>query len=135
MTQVVYPHDDVHSEIAIAWRGTKVKIRKTDPTAMSPARAAAGPRPLSPRAQARLEQYEQMRRSVVARLQGPDDVFEIRLEAGEKAATIRQRLLKVAADQQVEIAVRMRGDSLLVGLMTPERRTRRGRRPKAAASA
>lgn len=102
---------------------------------MNPSRAEAGPRPLSPRAQARLEQYEQIRKSVISRLKGPDDVFEIKLEPGEKAATIRQRLLKVAADQQVEVAVRMRGDSVLVGLMTPDRRTRRGRRPKAAASA
>ena len=112
-----------------------MKIRKTAASAMNPAGAAARPRALSPRAQARLEQYEQMRKAVIGRLKGPDDVFEIKLEPGEKAATIRQRLMKVAADQQVEIAVRLRGDGLLVGLMTPERRTRRGRRPKAAASA
>jgi hypothetical protein len=111
-----------------------VKIRKTDPAAMRPVPTVVR-RALSPRAQARLAQYEVLRKSVISRLDGPDDVFEVRLEPGEKAVTIRQRLLKVAADANVEIAVRNRGDHLLVGLMTPERRSRRGRRPKSEAGA
>ena len=107
-----------------------MKIRKTDASAMAPAPSRPA-RTLSPAAQARLEQAELLRRSVIDRLEGPDDVFKVALEEGEKATTIRQRLLKVAIEQGKEIAVQVRGDHLLVGLMTPERRPRRGRRPKA----
>jgi hypothetical protein len=110
-----------------------VKIRKTDASAMAPAPARTV-RALSPAAQARLEQFELLRKSVIARLQSPDDVFRVALDAGEKPATIRQRLLKIAADEGKEIAVQVREDHLLVGLMTPERKPRRGRKPKAAAA-
>ena len=109
-----------------------MKIRKSDPAAMSPKRVAAA-RPLSPRARARLEQTELLNKAVLSKLNGPEDVFEVKLEAGEKAATIRQRLLRAAADRNLEIAIRIRDDSVFVGLMTPERRSRRGRKPKAAA--
>lgn len=110
-----------------------MKIRKTDAAAMAPAPARPA-RALSPAAQARNEQYELLRKSVVDRLQGPDDVFKVALDDGEKPATIRQRLMKIATNDGKEIAVQVRGDHLLVGLMTPERRPRRGRRPKAAAA-
>ncbi len=109
-----------------------MKIRKSDPSAMSTSRTAAA-RPLSPRAQARLEQTELINKQVLSKLNGPEDVYEVRLEAGEKPATIRQRLLRAAADRKMEIAIRIRGESLFVGLMTPERRSRRGRKPKSAA--
>ncbi len=112
-----------------------MKIRKTDPAAMTPAVAPKPVRTLSPAAQARLEQYETLRKSVIDRLQTPDDVFKVALDDGEKPATIRQRLLKVARDAGKEIAVQLRGDHLLVGLMTPERRPRRGRRPKSETAA
>ncbi|MGC8635189.1 MAG: hypothetical protein ACP5VP_11120 [Candidatus Limnocylindrales bacterium] len=111
-----------------------MKIRKTDAAAMR-SEPSSQARPMSPAAQARLVQAELLRKSVIDRLQSPDDVFRVALEAGEKAATIRQRLLKVAKEAGKEIAVQVRGDQLLVGLMTPERRPRRGRRPKAAPEA
>jgi hypothetical protein len=111
---------------------TGVKIRRADPAVMAP---AATRKNLSPRQQARLAEYEAIRKKIIAQLAGPDDVFEIVLEPGEKLATIRQRVNRVAADQGVEVAVRVRGDRLYVGLMTPERRSRRGLRPKAAAPA
>jgi len=118
--------------IGIVSKGYRVvKIRKTDASAMAP--SPAKPPGHEPGAQARLAQAELLRKSVIDRLEGPDDVFRVALEEGEKAGTIRQRLLKVAAEAGKEIAVQMRGDHLLVGLMTPERRPRRGRRPKTAA--
>jgi hypothetical protein len=107
---------------------TGVKIRRADPAVMAP----AAKKSLSPRQQARLAEYETIRRKIIAHLAGPEDVFEIVLEPGEKLATVRQRVNRVAADQGVEVAVRVRGDRLFVGLMTPERRTRRGRKPRAA---
>jgi hypothetical protein len=59
-------------------------------------------------------------------------VFEVRLDKSDKAPTVRQRLLKVAAEQGVEIAVAKYENGFLVGLMTPERRARRrGRKPAA----
>lgn len=111
-----------------------MKIRKTDAAAMA-AQAARPARALSPAAQARLAQYEMLRRSVIDRIQGPDDVFRVALEEGEKPATIRRQLLLVAKDAGKEIAVQVRGDHLLVGQMTPDRRPRRGRRPKSAGAA
>lgn len=109
-----------------------MKIRRADAAVMA---SASTRKNLSPRQQARLAEYEAIRRKIIAHLAGPDDAFEIVLEPGEKLATIRQRVNRVAADQGVEVAVRVRGDRLYVGLMTPERRSRRGRRPKAAAPA
>ena len=111
-----------------------MKIRKTDSSAMEPELARPA-RALSPAAQARLAQYETLRKSVVDRLGGPGDVFRVTLEEGEKPSTIRQRLLKVAQEAGKEIAVQNRGDHLLVGLLTPERKPRRGRRPKSASEA
>jgi len=45
---------------------------------------------------------------------------------------VRQRLLRVASTLGTEVAVRKHGTGFVVGLMTPERRTRRGR-PRASA--
>jgi hypothetical protein len=102
-----------------------VKVRKADPALMD----KAGPRThkLSPAALVREQQQRQFKR-LIGQLKGPQQVFEVRLEATEKPITIRQRLLRVAADANVEIAVRKHGDGFLVGLLTPERRTNRGRR-------
>lgn len=119
------------NDASATWGTGAVKIRKTDAAAMAPAPARPA-RALSPAAQARIEQYEILRKSVIDRLQGPDDVFKVALDAGEKPATIRQRLMKIATNEGKEIAVQVHGDHLLVGLMTAERRPRRGRRPKSA---
>jgi hypothetical protein len=87
-------------------------------------------RQLSPAARAREQQYRQFKR-LIGQLTGPDQVFAVHLDATEKPITIRQRLLHVAAESHVEIAVRKHGDGFLVGLLTPERRTNRGRRQTA----
>jgi hypothetical protein len=60
-------------------------------------------------------------------------VYEVTLEDGEKAATVRQKLLKASRLADVEIAVRKspRG-GCYVGLMTPARRSTRGRKPRTA---
>ncbi|MGO9177962.1 MAG: hypothetical protein ACLQHS_01630 [Candidatus Limnocylindrales bacterium] len=110
-----------------------MKIRKTDASAMAPA-PSRPVRALSAAANARLEQYELLRKSVIDRLQGPDDVFKVALDEGEKPATIRQRLLRIAGEEGKEVVVQMRGDHLLVGLMTPDRKPRRGRKPRLSAA-
>lgn len=88
-------------------------------------------RQLSPRAAARQKQESQFGR-MIRKLRAPDDVFEIALDGDEKPITIRQRLLKVAGEAGIEIAVRRRDNGFLVGLMTPDRQERRGRRAKNA---
>lgn len=108
-----------------------VKIRAvSDPSVMEYRSRPAKRKELSPRARARMEQERQFRR-LMNRLTDTSKVFRIKLAADEKAVTVRRRLQQVAQDNGKEIAVRPVGDALYVGLMTPERRPRRGRRPKA----
>ena len=83
-------------------------------------------RELTPKTIARRQQYEQMR-ALVRDLTDERQVFEVELEDGEKPLTVRQRLLRAAVETGKEIAVRRYGKGFAVGLMTPERRDRRGR--------
>ena len=91
------------------------------------------PRELSPAALARQKEYDRLR-DLMGKLTEPDQVYEIVLEANEKPLTVRQRLLRVAKDSGKEIVVRKYGKNFAIGLMTPERRSRRGRKPKGADS-
>jgi hypothetical protein len=102
-----------------------VTVRKADPALMD--KGSQRPRALSPAALAREQQQRQFKR-LIGQLKGPEQVFEVRLDPSEKPITIRQRLLRVAAEENVEIAVRKHREGFLVGLLTPERRTNRGRR-------
>ncbi len=103
-----------------------VKIRRVDRALMDkPQRAAR--KKLTPR-----ERQQRQFARLIRQLSGPDDVFEVALGATDKPLTIRQRLLRVAADEGVDIAVRKHGSGFVVGLMTPERRSNRGRRRAAA---
>ena len=102
-----------------------VTVRKADPALMDKGSQRA--RELSPAAREREEQHRKFKR-LIGQLKGPEQVFEVRLDATEKPITIRQRLLRVAAEANVEIAVRKHGEGFLVGLLTPDRRTNRGRR-------
>jgi hypothetical protein len=110
-------------------RNNMVTVRKADPALMD--RGTQSPRELSPAAREREQQIKQFRR-LIGQLKGPEQVFEVRLDPTEKPITIRQRLLRVAAEANVEIAVRKHNDGFLVGLLTPERRTNRGRRAATA---
>lgn len=115
-----------------------VRIRSVaDPSVLEYKPRPRKPRELGPRAKERLAQERKFARGIIAKLTDPSRVFEVKLGPQEKPITVRRRLLKVAADANVEIAVRPFGDRLFVGLMTPERRSRRGRKPgsKRAATA
>lgn len=106
-----------------------VKIRRADASLMdTPKRSSRGTRELSPKALERERQSRQLTQ-LIGRLNDPNEVFEVRLDPDEKPATVRQRLLRAAAEADREIAVRKHNSGFLVGLMTPERRSRRGRRP------
>jgi hypothetical protein len=107
-----------------------VKIRAvSDPSVMEYRAAVPKPKELSPRAKARLEQERLFRSRVMNRLTDESKVVRVKLDAGEKALTIRKRLQKVAQDAGKDVAIRQVDDALYVGLMTPGRRPRRGRRP------
>ncbi|CAN5678655.1 hypothetical protein BH23CHL7_BH23CHL7_24360 [soil metagenome] len=104
-----------------------VKIRQVDLTMLDkPKGAPAAQRKLSPRARERMAQERQFKR-MLGRITDRDSVFEVRLD-DEKPLTIRQRLMKVAADEGKEVVVRRSDKGWLVGLATPDRRSRRGRR-------
>jgi hypothetical protein len=109
-----------------------VTVRKADRALMD--KGSQRRTELSPAAREREQQQRQFKR-MIGQLKGPEQVFEVRLDPEEKPITIRQRLLRVAAEAEVEIAVRKHGDGFLVGLLTPERRTNRGRRAAAAPKA
>ncbi len=111
-----------------------VKIRKVDVSAMArpnPTRGAT--KELTPAQRERQQQQRQFRR-LMDQLSDPETVFEVRLGKEEKPVTVRQRILKSAQDAGKEVAVRKSPKGFVVGLMTPERRSNRGRK-KASANA
>jgi hypothetical protein len=55
-------------------------------------------------------------------------VYEVSLGPNEKPLTVRQQLLRAAKLAGVDIAVRKSPSGFYVGLMTPERRSNRGRK-------
>jgi hypothetical protein len=109
------------------------KIRQVDVAMLDKPKAAPHSRELSPRAQERLAQHRQFTQ-MISKIEDPNTVFEVRLDAGEKALTVRQRLMKAAQEAGRDIVVRKSEKGWLVGLATADRRSRRGRR-KAIASA
>ena len=109
------------------------KIRQVDVAMLDrPKTPAAKSRQLSPAAQARLAQHKQFMR-MISKINDPAIVFEIRLERSEKPLTVRQRLMKAAQEAGRDIVVRKSEKGWLIGLATPDRRSRRGRRKSAAA--
>jgi hypothetical protein len=107
-----------------------MRIQQVDATVLEKPKRSAAPRQLSPRARARLAQQRQFSR-MLSRLDSTDTVFEVRLGKADKPLTVRQRLMKAAADQGKEVVVRKSEKGWYVALATPERRSRRGRRSAA----
>lgn len=109
-----------------------VKIRKVSATIIDEPKQATT-RASSPAQVARKRREDQFRQ-LISGLSGPDDVSLVTPSAGEKLATIRAGLRKVAQEmgKERDIIVRKYEDGFLVALTTPEREaTRRGRKPKA----
>jgi hypothetical protein len=93
-------------------------------------KAAAKPRALSPKALARQRQQRQLVQ-MLGQITDPKKVFEVRLGREEKALTMRQRIMKAAEEAKKDVVVRKSENGWLVGMATPERRSKRGRRKKA----
>jgi hypothetical protein len=87
-------------------------------------------RELSPKTLERLRQEEEFRK-LIARITDEEKVFLVSLEPADKPLTVRKRLQRVAAESGTELAIRAHADGFAIGLMTPERRSRRGRPRKA----
>jgi hypothetical protein len=107
----------------------QVRISKRDASLMDAPkrRGRTAAKALTPQQREKQRQQRQLAR-LMNKLSDSTQIFEVRAGRLEKLATIRQRLLRAAADAGKEIAVRKNGNGFLVGLMTPERRSRRGRR-------
>lgn len=109
-----------------------VKIRQVDVAMLDKPKASRAPaREMSPRARERLAQQRQFER-MLSKVADRDTVFEIRLDGEEKALTVRQRLMKAAEATGKDIVVRKSERGWLVGMATPDRRSRRGRRRASA---
>jgi hypothetical protein len=101
------------------------RLRKVDASVMAaPRKRTSAGRALSPE-----QQY------LVAKIKSITDetvVFEVTLDPDEKPLTVRQQLLRASKAAGVEIAVRKSDHGFYVGLMTPDRRSRRGRKKASA---
>ena len=102
------------------------RIQRVDSTMMDAPKKKGTPE-LTPAQRERQRQQRQFAK-MMAELHSPSDVFEVRLGKSDKPITVRQRLLRAAADAKKEVAVRRSPNGFVVGLMTPERRSNRGRR-------
>jgi hypothetical protein len=108
------------------------KIRQVDVAMLDRPKPTAKSRQLTPKQQARLAQQRQFKQ-MISKIKDSSVVFEVRLDPEEKALTIRQRLMKAAEEAGRDIVVRKSDKGWLVGLATPERRSKRGRRRANAA--
>jgi hypothetical protein len=101
------------------------RFRKVDAEAMSrPATRAARGRAPSPEQDALVKRMRTITDESV--------VYEAAIGPDEKPATVRQQLLRAAKLAGVDIAVKKSPRGFYVGLMTPERRSGRGRKPASA---
>jgi hypothetical protein len=98
--------------------------RLSDPSVLAAKRRPTEPSPKVRERNAAYAQYQELIDALVS----DEDVFEVALDPLEVRATARARLLRIAGKAGKEIAVRKYGAGFAVGLMTPERRSARGRR-------
>jgi hypothetical protein len=97
------------------------RYRTVDADVMQrPLKRATRGRPISPEQEALVRRMRTITDESV--------VYEAALGPGEKPATVRQQLLRAAKLADVEIAVKRSPGGFYFGLMTPERRSNRGRR-------
>jgi hypothetical protein len=110
-----------------------VSVKRVSADAMdAPKTRTAAAKELTPAQRERQAQQRQFTR-MIGQMSDQMVVFEVRLSKSEKAVTVRQRLLRAAQDADKEIAVRRSPSGFLVGLMTPGRRSNRGRKKASAA--
>jgi hypothetical protein len=100
------------------------RLRKVDASVMAaPRKRTSSGRSLSPEQQYLVNKMKSITDASV--------VYEVTLEPNEKPLTVRQQLLRAAKAAGVDIAVRKSDRGFYVGLMTDDRRSRRGRKKAA----
>jgi hypothetical protein len=100
------------------------RYRKVDADVMKrPQKRASRGRPPSPEQEALVKRIKSITDESV--------VYEVTLGPAEKPTTVRQQLLRAAKLAEVEIAVKKSPSGFYFGLMTPERRSNRGRKKAA----
>ncbi len=103
------------------------RYHKVDADAMKkPAKRKSRGRPISPEQQALIKRMKTITDESV--------VYEAVIGTDEKPATVRQQLLRAAKLAEVDIAVKKSEKGFYFGLMTPDRKSNRGRKPKAASA-
>ena len=96
------------------------KYRKVDAELMdNPPKAKPRGRPISPEQQALI--------SRIKKITDDSIVYEAVLQKDEKPATVRAQIIRAAKLAGVEIAVKKSPLGIYFGLMTPKRKTKRGR--------
>jgi len=96
------------------------KYRKVDAELMdNPPKPKPRGRPISPEQQALINRIKKITDESV--------VYEAVLGPDEKAATVRAQIMRAAKLAGVEIAVKKSPDGFYFGLMTPKRKSKRGR--------
>lgn len=98
-----------------------VKFRKVDATVLEQPK----PRPVG-----RQPSPEQL--ALITKIKSITDesvVYEIALDPGEKPATVRQQLLRASKTAGVDIMIRKSERGFYIAKLTPERKSRRGRKP------
>ena len=103
------------------------KYKKVDAELMdNPPKPKPRGRPISPEQKALIARMKKITDETV--------VYEAVLEKGEKPATVRAQLLRAAKLAGVDVAVKKSPHGFYFGLMTPGRKSKRGRKPKGAAA-
>jgi hypothetical protein len=96
------------------------KYRKVDAQLMdNPPKPKPRGRPVSPEQQALINRIKRITDETV--------VYEAVLGPDEKPATVRAQIMRAAKLAGVEVAVKKSADGFYFGLMTPTRKSRRGR--------
>jgi hypothetical protein len=104
------------------------KYRKVDAELMdNPPKPKPRGRPISPEQQALINRMKKITDETV--------VYEALLEKGEKPATVRAQLMRAAKLAGVDVAVKKSPAGFYFGLMTPKRKSKRGRPRKDAEAA
>jgi len=102
------------------------KYRKVDAELMdNPPKPKPRGRPISPEQQALINRIKKITDESV--------VYEAVLTDGEKPATVRAQIMRAAKLAGVDVAVKKSPDGFYFGLMTPKRKSKRGRPRKDAA--
>ena len=96
------------------------KYRKVDAELMdNPPKPKPRGRPISPEQQALINRIKKITDETI--------VYEAVLEPGEKPATVRAQIIRAAKLAGVDVAVKKSPNGFYIGLMTPKRKSRRGR--------